>query len=601
MSPLVRPTGQGSTTEPKPAIVLVIAWAVIVVALGLPAIKNGVFDALSTDDAMRLVEVRDLLAGQGWFDLTQYRLDPPGIAMHWSRIVDAPLAMLILLFRPLLGQHHAEALTLVLWPSLLVGAALWLAAAIASQAGVPADRPRTRLAAILVAALSIPALIHFRSGAIDHHNLQMVLLLGFVLCVCDLEHHPAKAALAGILAALSLSIGLEMLPAIAMASAAVVGLLVWKGTDVLRPACAFGAGLAVSSLLLALLLLPINTLFKPVCDTFGGPTLLLCAGGGIALLAVAGVSCLREDLWTRLTASALAGALLMGAFFKSYPGCLASPYAQVDPLLVSFWLGRVAETMPATEVAQLQPQKLLGYYAFPLLTLGLCVAAVIGCTPQTRFRWIVSTVTLAALFAVSLWELRGAAAANIVAAPLCVAAIVRLRTDIVAGWWLVRVALLMSPATLGGIGLAVWPALAAGTAGPDIAMPDLAASCQTISSVAPLAGLPPGRIMAPIDSGPAILAATEHSVFAGPYHRNNDGNLVMVHTMIESPQAARNMLRARRVDYILTCNGSVDQADLVRLAPEGLAAQLGRGEAPDYLELVEAVSRPGWTIWRVRR
>jgi len=601
MSPFVAPTGPRSTAEPSPAIVLAIAWATIVVALGLPAIKTGVFDTLSTDDALRLVEVRDLLAGQGWFDLTQYRLDPPGIAMHWSRIVDAPLAMLILVFRPLLGQHVAEMLTLVLWPSLLMGAALWLAATIASQACAPADRKRAQLAATLLTALSIPALIHFRTGAIDHHNLQIVLLLGFVLCISDLEHRADKAALAGLCAALSLAVGLEMLPAIALASATVVGLLVWKGTDVLRPACAFGAGLAGSSLLLALLLLPMNSLARPVCDAFGGPILLLCAGGGVALLAVAGIARMRGSVWALMTASALAGALLLGAFYRSYPSCVASPYAQVDPLLVSFWLGRVVETMSLTELAQMQPQKLLGYYAFPLLTLGLCVAAVIGCAPQTRFRWIASTVTLAALFGESLWELRGAAAANIVAAPLCVAGIVRLRTEIVAGWRLARVALLLSPATLGGIGLAVWPALAAGTDGQKIAMPDPSASCQTISSAAPLADLPPGRVMAPIDSGPAILAATEHSVFAGPYHRNNDGNLAMLHTMTAAPQAARDMLRARQVDYILTCNGSFDQDDLVHIAPQGLAAHLGRGEAPDYLEPVPAVSKPGWTVWRVRK
>jgi hypothetical protein len=28
----------------------------------------------STDDAMRLVQMRDLASGQSWFDLTQYRL-----------------------------------------------------------------------------------------------------------------------------------------------------------------------------------------------------------------------------------------------------------------------------------------------------------------------------------------------------------------------------------------------------------------------------------------------------------------------------------------------------------------------------------------------
>ncbi|MCK1720417.1 hypothetical protein [Bradyrhizobium sp. 141] len=601
MPSLLLPNERGSSATPNPAIVLTIAWAAIVVALGFPAIKAGVFDTLSTDDAMRLVEVRDLLAGQGWFDLTQYRLDPPGIAMHWSRIVDAPLALLILLFRPLLGQHAAEALTLVAWPSLLLGAALWLTATIAGQASALAERPRVQLATILVTALSIPALIHFRAGAIDHHNMQIVLLLGFMLCIIDLEHSAAKAASAGCLAALSLAIGLEMLPAIAVASAAVVGLLIWKGAEVLRSASAFGAGLAGSALLLALLLLPMSNLARPVCDAFGGPILLLSAGGGIALLAVAGVSYLHGSLWTRLAAAAIVGALLLGAFFKSYPSCVASPYAQVDPLLVSFWLDRVNETMSVTELARMQPQKLLGYYAFPLLTLGLCLAANIRDMPQTRFRWIVSTVTLAALYGVSLWELRGAAAANIVAAPLCVLGIVALRNRAVANWGLVRAALLVSPATLGGIGFAIWPALAAGTGGYTIATPDPAVSCQTISSAAPLAALTPGRVMAPIDSGPAILAATGHSVFAGPYHRNNDGNLAMVQTMTATPEAARAMFRERRVDYVLTCNHSADQEDLVRIAPEGLAAQLGRGGTPDFLEQIEAVSKPGWTVWRVRK
>src|SRR5881398_3511122 len=90
------------------------------VMLALPAINGGVFDALSTDDAMRLVEVRDLIGGQGWFDMLQHRMDPPGgTSMHWSRLIDAPLAGLILLFKPLLGMHHAQALTLYFWPTLL--------------------------------------------------------------------------------------------------------------------------------------------------------------------------------------------------------------------------------------------------------------------------------------------------------------------------------------------------------------------------------------------------------------------------------------------------------------------------------------------------
>ena len=72
-----------ATIAANPKIMIAVLWAVVVCSLGAPAIKDGVFDAMSTDDAMRLVEVRDLIAGQGWFDLMQHRLDPPGVSMHW--------------------------------------------------------------------------------------------------------------------------------------------------------------------------------------------------------------------------------------------------------------------------------------------------------------------------------------------------------------------------------------------------------------------------------------------------------------------------------------------------------------------------------------
>ena len=52
-----------------------------------------------TDDNIRFVQVKDWLAGQGWYDLRQYRLNPPeGADIHWSRIVDLPIAALMLFF-----------------------------------------------------------------------------------------------------------------------------------------------------------------------------------------------------------------------------------------------------------------------------------------------------------------------------------------------------------------------------------------------------------------------------------------------------------------------------------------------------------------------
>jgi hypothetical protein len=578
-----------------------VLCAAVAVALAVPSIKSGVFDAMSTDDAMRLVQVRDLIAGQGWFDLMQHRLDPPGSLMHWSRVVDLPLAGLILVLRPLVGADGAEAATLVLWPTLLFGATLLLVAATARRMIDGVNQHVVQMAAIVLAALSAPSLIHFRAGAIDHHNVQIVLLLCFLFLASGIERSCVNACLAGLSATLSLAIGLEMLPAIASVCVAALGLLIWRGKAVSLQVGVFGATLTGSSALLAALLLPPYSLGAPVCDAFGGPFLLLVAGGGINLMIVGGIDIWRSTLAARIAAAATTGLILLGTFFELFPGCIASPYAAVDPLVASLWLDHVAETMSFQTMLQLEPQKIPGFYGFPVLTLLLAMTAMIRTAPRFQFRWIVAVVTLAALVGISIWQMRGAAAATMIAAPIFPACLVSLWPAYEQGRKLLFAALIASPASFAASGLVAGP-LINRIVKPEwtMAKQDAASSCRTISSLAPLAELARGRVMAPIDLGPAILAATEHSVFAAPYHRNNDGNLAMLHVMMAKPPVARQILSNRQVDYIVICAGSLEQGDFVKLAPDGLAARLGRGEIPDFLEPIDLHPAGKLVAWHVR-
>ncbi len=590
-----------SIPQGSPKIMALALCAAVALALGVPAIRDGIFDAMSTDDAMRLVEVRDLIAGQGWFDLVQHRLDPPGLAMHWSRVIDAPLAALILLLRPLLGSHGAEAVTLVLWPTMLLGAALLLAASMAARMVEDIHQRTVQIAAIMLAALAVPALIHFRAGAIDHHNVQMVLMLALLFLLAGIERSSVDAVLAGLAATISLAIGLEMLPTIAAACVATLGLLIGRGRDVSRQIGWFGATLTGSSALLAALLLPPHAFGKPVCDAFGAPFLLLTAGGGAILVIVAGIDRWRSALPARMAAAAITGALLLGGFFWLFPGCIASPYAAVDPLVTSIWLDHVAETMSLPTMLQLEPQKVPGFYGFPVLTLVLAAMAMMRPAPRMQSRWIIVVATLAALVATSSWEMRGAAAATLVAAPILPASLAKLAWFREPGRKLLIAALLASPVSFAAAGLMARP-LIDRILQPKwtMAVQDATASCRSFSSLAPLARLPSGRVMASIDLGPGILAATRDAVFAAPYHRNNDGNRAMLNVMMADPAAARQMLSDRKVDYVVICAGSLEQADFVRLAPEGLAARLGRGETPDFLQPVSLQPAGQLAAWRVR-
>ena len=77
------------------------------------------FVLADTDDNMRMSQVRALLAGQDWFDLRQYKLNPPyGANIHWSRLVDLPIAGIILALRPLVGGVDAERVAIAIAPML---------------------------------------------------------------------------------------------------------------------------------------------------------------------------------------------------------------------------------------------------------------------------------------------------------------------------------------------------------------------------------------------------------------------------------------------------------------------------------------------------
>jgi hypothetical protein len=547
---------------------------------------------------MRLVQVRDLTGGQGWFDLFQHRLDPPGASMHWSRVVDVPLVALILLLKPLIGTHGAEVVTLFLWPLLLLAVVLVLVAAIARQMSTSANN--SQITATVLAVLSVPALIHFRPAAIDHHNAQIVLLLALFLLTSQIEQSAVKAALSGLMASLSLAIGIEMLPPIAAISLAVFGLFIWRGASVSRQVGAFGAGLAASSLLLASALLPLPSLALPVCDAFGGPVLLLAAGGGISLMIMAAIDRRHSALRLRLATGAASAIALVGAFLTLFAGCIASPYGHLDPLVTSFWVDRVVESMSLATMLQLASQKVLGFYGFPLMTMGFAFAALIRSNPLGRFRWILGIMTLAALIGLSFWEMRGAAAATMVAAPMFAASLAILWPALAPGRNLVILALAVSPASFAALGLSAKP-LADLIFKPQMTIAGRNAStCQTVSDVASMTQLPKGRVMAPIDLGPKILVATDHAVFAAPYHRNNDGIVAMLKLMLAPAPTARQILSDHRVDYVVMCSAAPEQ-DFVKLAPDGLAARLGRGETPDFLERLDLDPTHKISVWRVRR
>jgi hypothetical protein len=575
---------------------LLLLWGLTVATYLL---AGGGVPKLSTDDAMRLVEVRDLLAGQGWFDLTQHRLNPPdGAAMHWSRLVDVPIALLVRLGQIALPAAQAERLPAVIWPAAVLLAffagIVWLVRALACDAAA-------RLA-LIFAALTAPVLQHFRPGALDHHNVQLALLVWTI--ALTIRWRPRETALAGVFCALSLAVGQEMAPSIAILAA--VPALRWatQGEAGRHATAAFAAAFAAATLALFAATVPPARYAVPTCDALSIMQVLVAVigGGGLAMLTATPIA---ATAGRRLVALAGLGSALALTVGLGFPACLGDPYAHLDARLTALWLSNVNEARSIAGLMRDLPQEVLAYYGLPMAGLVLGLMRCARETGDRRWGFIAATAVLAVATLIAFWQVRGCATANAIALALVPAALVA-RFPAADGraifLGLGRAALIaaavLNPLALIAIGkAAVWTAeRTAGLRRPTV-VSDGPGTCSRAADYTALAQLPRGRVLAFIDAGPFLLMETPHSVFAAPYHRNAGGNAAMLDLFLGRPDGA--WLAALNVDYVAFCPGAPERHNYAAAAPDGLAAVLGRGETPDFLERIP-LERTDLVLYRRR-
>lgn len=321
------------------------------------------------DDAMRLVQVRDLLAGQSWFDLTQTRLGlDGGTLMHWSRLIDLPIAALISLFEPIAGAERAEMIALAIWPFVLVIPLL----AVMGLAGRRIGGPLCIHFCLGLTAIFVATSNRFLAGAIDHHNVQLVLVATMVAMVVDQRYRATNFAIAGAAAALAMAIGVETTPFVAAICLVVAVIWAWEGRVFAPAAIAFGAALAATVTAAFFLTVAPHLYGAVTCDSLSIAFYALSATGGVLLAAAATVaSGLGRP--ARFAVLAANGVVIAGVLLGIAPECLRNPLSDLDPLLRALWLDRVIEARSFLFVAEQDPGSLGGFYAAGLLAVGLCL------------------------------------------------------------------------------------------------------------------------------------------------------------------------------------------------------------------------------------
>lgn len=562
---------------------LILAAMIIgtMVQIAIPAWQNAMNWRLpDNDDAMRVLQVRAWLDGQGFYDIINHRLNPPnGGDVHWSRLGDIPLALFNLLFRPLLGLEMGEKAAAFFTP-LALGAVFVL---VCGKAAHAMENSRISFFVAVFAALSTAgAMSYFVAGRVDHHGLQLIFLVSSFWGL--FAHNKKGAIFAGLMTAASLTIGFEIVPILAIMIAWVAIIWAIRGENVKAQAFYFSIAFAIGTVIGFFINVPPSEYLISVNDALSIaqvlPILAGCFGLGLAAVFLS-----KRATHIRFIALPIIGGLVI-AVGAQFPILMRQLYWQIDPLLVRLWVNAIVETHPLTKT---DPSVQLSLGLFAVLMSAAAVLKLIAVimdaiqNPDDVHNRDVDNWSLLAVVLVSVtlmavfWQARVAGQASTIAAFSASALI----TGIYKKQGLKKALLIglvlnpLMPAMAATAYKKLYPKktqYAVGGGG----------TCRGLKAYGELAKLPKGLVAAPIDFGAQTLIATHHEVLAAPYHRNQ-GNIVSYRIFMASPDVARALLAQSNVDYLAICTMSAEVGIISREAPGGLMAQLKDDHAPDYL------------------
>ncbi|WP_010184695.1 hypothetical protein [Sphingomonas sp. PAMC 26605] len=545
------------------------------------------------DDTMRLLQVRDWIAGQGINDWTQHRMAPPfGAPMHWSRVNDFGIAAIILAVRPLFGQHYAELTAILLYPAALFAAALFLSARIARRLW----GAQAAAIAVVLTALAFPGPTVFIPGRIDHHALQAVLIELIVLFLMRRASLRSGVAVGAFLA-ISLVVGLETAPQVAALMAVVFfGWVAGQPGGRVRLA-GFAAAFAGVTALFLLFLRP--TLWSAqFCDAFtpASSTAALAAAAAFGIMTV--LHPLLHGWRWRLGVGAVLGGAALGGTVLAYPACVSGPYGAVDPFLLAVFYPHIIEANGV-----FSQDRLASMIAVGGLVAAACVVSVWMVARAPR-RWTTTVPIVAALWVsalVMLAQVRGAYIGAPLSAPILAGLVLaarrceRWRTAAVAGAWLASTGLvyLQVPESVELLvrGQRAWP-------GGHIA-PSVQVACTVGDTWSEVDRYPPGIVMAGTNVAAYLIGSTHHSTIGAGYHRSNAANMAVYRFYLSTPDGSRAIARRWGVDYVVFCPADFDEIDVSRTFPRSMATELRANRPPNWLERLPLANTP-LRLYRVR-
>lgn len=548
-------------------------------------------DLADADDHLRIVQIRDLLAGQPWFDTVQHRINPPfGGQSHWSRFIDAPVGALVTLCQALLGPQVGERVAMLTWPFLLLIATFFALDRVLRRVG----DDWVRWVGLGVASISWLAIFQYLPFRIDHHSAQQLCFAIAFACIVG-RRDQRSAALAGVAMAMQASISIEGLAHIIIVGALFGARWLMTGREGERLRANVWATTAA---LFAFTLISRGpgVVLASQCDAISAPYLALMAALSVLLWPTMRLAEQRPGLLPRLAALGVSGAVAVGAMGLVEPLCYAGPFAALPPYVRQFWYNNVLEGLPVWQ----QPRDALAIIVVPPL-VGLIATArsyLRARGSQMERTWFELLFLAIACTMLGVLVMRAMNIAMFVVMPGVACTIVDLwrasRGQSNSARRVIGVipALLFVPPVAASIAELPLRNAAAVTEEPD------SSSCTIAAVRGLLAPLDDALVFTQIDIAPMVLAVSDVKVVATGHHRNAAAMERVMRAFMSDAATARSQVGD--APYLLFCPGLPEPRNYrEHSSRDSLVWRLSSGRPPEWLERVNAPTPGGPQLYRV--
>lgn len=586
--------------KPQPVVYFLIFFLLVIQFLWvvkgpIPLAEGGMVDS---DGYMHLNRVIHLVESGEWFSSVYPRSNAPyGDVQHWTRFIDVLLlsgASVAAVFVPFLTALH--------WWGVLFSPVLQIIAVVSLVWMVKPifDRDHQLLAGGVF--LLQPALTHsFLAGRPDHHSFLMVcfiLLLGLTFRIMTQPLCDRVCVMTGALAAIAIWTSVESLIALAVClSILALGWVIY-GRDWGRRNLVMTSALCGLTFIALLIEHGMAHVFQVEYDRFSfvhWSALSLVTCFWIVIWMYEGNSRGESSIWQRLGYGVTGGVVVLSMQWGLFPKFFYGPLVDVDPQLMTLLWNRVAETQPLVSTEPWQFGRLifnLGI-AIPAIPYLLWITLKENNVNHQLF-WGMISIGVLLFLPLAFKEIRWVPYAELLillpythlmgrifqrfADPLRAPwnGVVKMGLVIVCAMWFLLVGAKVLEAEQSGI---------TGTTPQDCPMIPLSQYLNDPDGW----GREEQTLLAFVDFGPELLYRTSHRVIMTPYHRNTDG-ILDAHRIMSDPtgETAKNLLKTRRVDLIVTCPSSPTESSFFQ-APNGAESfydRLDHGTIPQWLHEV---------------